>query len=68
MRITFSEIGTVLSSSLASRLLGPSFTDKGRSDAGCYYEDLELILEEDSYPIQVDTRLFVQVVVEHVDN
>lgn len=68
MQVKFSQISIPLPSLLPSSLFGPTFGNKGSSDAGGCNQGLELIPEEDSHLIKVKTRFFKQMVVERLDH
>ena len=57
LQITFPQIGILLPSTLPRGLFGPTFGDEGSSVAGGCNPGLELIPEEDSHLIEVETGL-----------
>lgn len=68
MQVKFSQIGVPLPSLLLSHLFGPTFGNKGSSDAGRCNQGLEPVPEEDSHLIKVKTGLFKQMVAERLDH
>jgi hypothetical protein len=64
MQIIVSQIGILLPSTLPRSLFRPTFSDKGSSNARGCEQGLELIPEENSHFIQVETGLLRQVVAE----
>lgn len=68
MQVKFSQIGVPLPSLLLSHLFGPTFGNKGSSDAGCCNQGLELIPEEDSHLIKIKTRFYKQMVAERLNH